>query len=106
MAVELRNRGWVEQDRLEGTLRWLAERGAAFVCVDAPRAEHFTIMPPVDAVTRPDLAYLRLHGRNAEGYLSGQDGRRALRVDATPTRSSRRSAGACTRWPRRPRRSA
>ncbi len=25
----------------------------------------------LDAVTRDDLAYLRLHGRNSEGYLKG-----------------------------------
>jgi uncharacterized protein YecE (DUF72 family) len=29
-------------------------------------------MPDVDAVTRPDLAYIRLHGRNADGYLKGK----------------------------------
>jgi uncharacterized protein YecE (DUF72 family) len=29
-------------------------------------------MPPVDAVTRADLAYLRAHGRNAEGYVRGR----------------------------------
>jgi uncharacterized protein YecE (DUF72 family) len=29
-------------------------------------------MPDVDAVTNPRLAYLRLHGRNAEGYLKGK----------------------------------
>jgi uncharacterized protein YecE (DUF72 family) len=29
-------------------------------------------MPPIDAVTRDDLAYLRLHGRNTEGYLHGK----------------------------------
>ena len=29
-------------------------------------------MPPIDAVTRPDLAYLRAHGRNAEGYVRGR----------------------------------
>ena len=72
VAVELRHRGWVEDDRLQSTLSWFSEHDAAFVCVDAPRAEHFTIMPPVDAVTRDDLGYLRLHGRNAEGYLHGQ----------------------------------
>jgi uncharacterized protein YecE (DUF72 family) len=42
------------------------------VGVDAPQAEHFTIMPALDAVTRDDLAYLRAHGRNAEGYLHGK----------------------------------
>ena len=30
------------------------------------------MMPPVDAVTRDDLAYLRAHGRNAEGFVHGQ----------------------------------
>jgi uncharacterized protein YecE (DUF72 family) len=29
-------------------------------------------MPPVDAVTDGRLAYLRAHGRNADGYLSGR----------------------------------
>ena len=72
VAVELRNRSWVSPERIERTLEELAERDAAYVCVDAPRGEHFTMMPPVDAVTRPDLAYLRLHGRDAEGYVGGK----------------------------------
>jgi uncharacterized protein YecE (DUF72 family) len=72
LAIEFRHRGWVEGDRLEATLDWLAEYGAAFVAVDAPKQDEFTIMPDVDAVTRPDLAYIRLHGRNAEGYLKGK----------------------------------
>jgi uncharacterized protein YecE (DUF72 family) len=42
------------------------------VGVDAPREEHVPIMPPIDAVTRDDLAYLRAHGRNAEGYMTGK----------------------------------
>jgi len=29
-------------------------------------------MPPVDAVTDHRLAYLRAHGRNADGYLKGR----------------------------------
>jgi uncharacterized protein YecE (DUF72 family) len=72
VAVELRNAGWVKDERVDDTLSHLSEQGAAFVCVDAPRADHFTIMPPIDAVTRDDLAYIRLHGRNAEGYLAGK----------------------------------
>jgi len=72
VAVELRHRGWVRPERIERTLEELAERDAAYVCVDAPRGEHFTMMPPVDAVTRGDLAYLRLHGRDAEGYVRGR----------------------------------
>src|SRR4051794_12854807 len=72
VAVELRWRGWVEGDRLEETLNWYEDAGAAFVCVDAPPGDAPTIMPPVDAVTRDDVAYLRAHGRNTEGYLKGQ----------------------------------
>ena len=41
--------------------------------VDAPKSDHFMVMPSdVDEVTNPDVAYLRLHGRNAKGYISGK----------------------------------
>jgi uncharacterized protein YecE (DUF72 family) len=72
VAVELRHRGWVREERAERTLGWFSERGAAFVCVDAPLAEHVPIMPALDAVTRDDLAYLRAHGRNERGYMTGK----------------------------------
>jgi uncharacterized protein YecE (DUF72 family) len=72
VAVELRNRGWVRDEREDETLRWFSEREVGFVCVDAPPDDHFQILPPIDAVTRDDLAYLRLHGRNGEGYLRGK----------------------------------
>jgi uncharacterized protein YecE (DUF72 family) len=72
VAVELRHRGWVEGERARRTMAHLSERRAVWVGVDAPRSDHFTIMPPVDAVTREDLAYLRAHGRNAKGYISGR----------------------------------
>ena len=72
VAVELRHRGWVQGERAERTFSELSELGAAFVAVDAPRAEHVPIMPPVDAVTRDDLAYVRAHGRNADGYMTGR----------------------------------
>jgi uncharacterized protein YecE (DUF72 family) len=73
IALELRHRGWVREERRERTLGWFGERNVAFVCVDAPPGDHFPIMPSeLDAVTRGDLAYLRLHGRNTEGYLKGK----------------------------------
>ena len=72
VAIELRHRGWLEGDRVESTLGFLSEAGAAFVAVDAPLEEHVPIMPPMDAVTRDDLAYLRAHGRNATGYMTGR----------------------------------
>src|SRR4051794_21719799 len=73
VAVELRNRNWVSDDRREETLRWFADRDIVFVDVDAPPEDHFSIMPSgVDAVTAAELAYLRLHGRNGDGYLKGK----------------------------------
>jgi uncharacterized protein YecE (DUF72 family) len=72
VAVELRNRGWVADKRAAETFGYLSERGAAFVSVDAPREEHVPIMPPVDAVTNDALAYMRMHGRDAHGYMHGK----------------------------------
>lgn len=72
LALELRNRHWVEGEQLSETLAWCSEHGVAFVCVDAPPGDHFSIMPAVDAVTRDDLAYVRLHGRDTQGYLTGK----------------------------------
>jgi uncharacterized protein YecE (DUF72 family) len=72
LAIEFRHRGWVEERNVEDTLEWLREHDAAFVAVDAPKEVHVPIMPDVDAVTRDDLAYIRMHGRNAEGYMKGK----------------------------------
>jgi uncharacterized protein YecE (DUF72 family) len=71
-AVELRNRNWVADDRREETLDYFRRRGVALVAVDAPPGEHFMIMPGVDVVTTSRLAYLRAHGRNTKGYVSGR----------------------------------
>jgi uncharacterized protein YecE (DUF72 family) len=72
LAVELRHRSWTRRGRLPHVRAWLEEHGAVWVGVDAPQGEAITIMPPVDAVTNPRLAYLRAHGRNAEGYVRGR----------------------------------
>ena len=72
LAVELRNRNWVEGERLEETLDWYESRGVTFVCVDSPPGDNFQILPPLDAVTRRDVAYMRMHGRDTEGYIKGK----------------------------------
>jgi uncharacterized protein YecE (DUF72 family) len=72
VAIELRHRSWTTRGRLQGTLGWLEDHGAAWVGVDAPQGKSITIMPPIDAVTTPRVAYLRAHGRNAEGYVKGR----------------------------------
>jgi uncharacterized protein YecE (DUF72 family) len=73
VAVELRHAGWVRDKRRDSTFGWFADHDVTFVSVDGPRADHFSIMPSdLDAATTGRLAYLRLHGRNADGYLKGK----------------------------------
>ena len=72
MALELCNRNWVEEERLEQTLDWYESHGVTFVCVDSPPGDNFQILPPLDAVTRRDVAYMRMHGRDTEGYIKGK----------------------------------
>ena len=71
--IELRNRNWATGKQLEATLTYLRKHNAVFVNVDAPAADHFTIMPSeVNAVTNKRAAYLRLHGRDAKAYTTGK----------------------------------
>jgi uncharacterized protein YecE (DUF72 family) len=67
VAVELRNRDWFH--RLDRVLDWYRDTGAAFVAVDAPQNDAPMAVPPVDAVTRSDLAYLRALGRDAKNRM-------------------------------------
>lgn len=69
LAVELRNSGWVKDDeRRAETLDYFRERKVTWIAVDMPRLKGSTIMPPIDEVTTPELAYLRLHGRNPQWF--------------------------------------
>jgi uncharacterized protein YecE (DUF72 family) len=73
VAIELRNRNWCEDGQGEVTLNFLRNHHVVFVNVDAPRQDHFTIVPSdINAVTNPTCAYLRLHGRDADAYLKGK----------------------------------
>ena len=71
-GVGVRHRLGGAARRRAPTLDWFAERGVTYVTVDAPPADNFQIMPPLDAVTNPSIAYLRAHGRNTKGYLTGR----------------------------------
>ena len=73
LAIEFRNRNWVVDDHLKSTEDFLRQRQVGFVNVDAPAAEHFSIVPPdLNEVTNPKFSYLRLHGRDAKAYLTGK----------------------------------
>lgn len=66
LAVELRHSEWLAGERREQTLAFFRQRQLVWIAVDMPRIEGSTIMPPVDEVTNPRLAYLRLHGRRPD----------------------------------------
>ena len=73
LAIEFRNRNWVIGDQLESTIDFVRTNRAIFVNVDAPVSDHFTVMrSDVDEVTNSNVAYLRLHGRNAKAYITGK----------------------------------
>ncbi len=73
VAIEFRNRNWVENERLPALVEFCRQQDVTLVSVDAPREKHFTIMPPeLDEITNPRLAYLRLHGRDARAYTTGK----------------------------------
>jgi uncharacterized protein YecE (DUF72 family) len=65
VAVEFRHRSWFP-DHADETLRALRAARLAHVVTDAPAVG--SAVPHVTAVTAP-TAVLRLHGRNAEGFL-------------------------------------
>lgn len=67
LAVEFRNATWMTERNRDETLRFLADGGFTYVAVDEPQGFPSSI-PPVAAVTTPDLAVIRFHGRNAENW--------------------------------------
>jgi uncharacterized protein YecE (DUF72 family) len=72
VAVEFRYRAWMKEKRRKDVFSYLSDHDAVYVSVDAPLADHVPIMPPIDAVTNNRLAYMRCHGRNERGYMSGR----------------------------------
>ncbi len=66
LAVELRDRAWVQGDALPPTLDYFRQRKLVLVATDVPHVDAPRILPPIDKITNPQLAYLRLHGRNPQ----------------------------------------
>lgn len=67
LAVEFRNRTWLESGRRERVFSLLREHKVAYVAVDEPDTRNGGV-PDVVAVTDPELALVRLHGRNAAAW--------------------------------------
>ena len=65
LAVEFRHVSWAA----DNVYAELERRGVTLVAVDTPDIKE--LFPTVDIITSPDLFYVRLHGRNAGGWRSG-----------------------------------
>jgi len=65
MAIEFRHVSWAA----ESVYAELERRRVTLVAVDTPDIKG--LFPTLDIITSPDLFYVRLHGRNARGWRSG-----------------------------------
>jgi uncharacterized protein YecE (DUF72 family) len=63
LAVEFRHPMWFADKGRERTLAFLRKHGLVNVIVDEPQGLKISV-PTVWEVTNPDLAMIRLHGRN------------------------------------------
>jgi len=66
VAVEFRQRRWMDEEHRESTLAFLQEHHLAYVCVDEPQGFRSSV-PPVAAATA-QVAEVRFHGRNADTW--------------------------------------
>src|SRR6266536_3490475 len=65
IAVEFRQKLWMEERNQEETLAFLKEHDIPYVCVDMPQGFDSSI-PPVAAATSKELAVVRFHGRDPD----------------------------------------
>ena len=66
-AVELRNASWFNEKNVDRTLRFLGDNQIPFVMVDEPQGFKSSV-PPLVAVTSPDIAVMRFHGRRSQTW--------------------------------------
>jgi uncharacterized protein YecE (DUF72 family) len=67
IAVEFRNKTWMEDRNQDETLSFLEEHRLPYVCVDMPQGLDQSI-PPVAAATADDLSMVRFHTRDTKQF--------------------------------------
>ena len=67
ISIELRNRSWLLPERRERVFDLMRSLGFSYVGVDEPDVAAGGV-PPLTAVTNPELALVRFHGHNRAGW--------------------------------------
>ncbi|MCM0081465.1 DUF72 domain-containing protein [Geomonas sp. Red32] len=67
IAVEFRHGSWLTTPRAPGTLSFLRENRISYIACDEPQYGNLTTVPFLPDLTTK-VAYLRLHGRDSEGW--------------------------------------
>ena len=67
ICVEFRHPTWTAEENVDETTELLERAGIAYVIVDMPQRMKGSI-PAVAVVTSKQLAVVRLHGRNRQGF--------------------------------------
>jgi uncharacterized protein YecE (DUF72 family) len=67
LTVEFRHGSWFNERNAERTLRFLTDNQIPYVVVDEPQGFKSSV-PPVAAVTSPELAVFRFHGRRQDTW--------------------------------------
>jgi uncharacterized protein YecE (DUF72 family) len=68
LAVEFRNKMWMESERDQRTLGFLRDQGLAYVNLDMPQG-YKSSLPATAEVTDPKLAMVRFHGRDPKAWV-------------------------------------
>jgi uncharacterized protein YecE (DUF72 family) len=80
LSAEFRHRSWFDGSALEDTLAFEREMGLVHTVVDSPQG-FVNCVPCVWEATNPELALVRLHGRNAKTWNISQSGPSSARFD-------------------------
>jgi uncharacterized protein YecE (DUF72 family) len=66
-ALEFRNQSWYSPEFRERTLDFMSKEDWIHTIVDEPQAGESSI-PIVSVATSPEITYVRMHGRNVQGW--------------------------------------
>jgi uncharacterized protein YecE (DUF72 family) len=69
LVVEVRHASWQTSSAVD----FLRDQEATLASIDMPQARD--TLPPSELITQPELAYVRLHGRNSEAWFDSKAGR-------------------------------